>query len=109
MSYVRFGVDGSQVYVYPDVAGYVRCCGCGLTKRLPDRSDEELAALWVPLGMDREAWGRKRWEPDFHTTDLDAMLAHLAEHRQAGHRVPDWVDDDLRGDWPKFDSKETTR
>lgn len=70
MSFVRFGEDGSDVYVYDDVGGYVTCCGCSL--------------------------GRE----DFHTTDLDAMLAHLAEHRAAGHEVPPWVDRGLRRDWP---------
>lgn len=26
------------------------------------------------------------------------MVAHLAEHRSAGHVVPDWVDDEIRAD-----------
>ena len=71
MSFVRFGEDGSNVYVYDDVGGYVTCCFCALN---PDA--------------------------DFHTTDLDAMLVHLTEHRAAGHHVPGWLDDELRDDWP---------
>lgn len=30
MSYARFGWDDSDVYVYLDVGGYLRCCGCPL-------------------------------------------------------------------------------
>ena len=28
MSFIRFHSRGSEVYVYPDVDGYHRCCGC---------------------------------------------------------------------------------
>lgn len=28
MSYCRFGWDGSDVYVYPDIDGRLECCGC---------------------------------------------------------------------------------
>ena len=31
MSYARFGRD-SDVYVYPDVGGYISCCGCSLSR-----------------------------------------------------------------------------
>lgn len=98
MSFVRFGSDGSEVYIYDDVRGFKICCGCGLSKRLPDLTDAELAELWVPLGVDPESQ-RARWEPDFTTNDLDAMLTHVAEHRTAGHVVPDWVDAKLRDEW----------
>jgi hypothetical protein len=99
MSFVRMGSDGSQVYIYDDCDLGPRCCFCALAKRLPDRTDEELADMWVPSGMDPEIW-RVRREPDFATRDLDAMLAHVAEHRAAGHVVPAWVDDSLRTGWP---------
>lgn len=99
MSFVRLGQDGSQVYIYDDVRGYKLCCFCPLTKKIRDRTDEELAALWLPVAdADREHW-RAIYEPDFHTNDLDAMLAHIAEHRAAGHVVPDWVDQRLRDEW----------
>lgn len=92
------GTDGSQVYIYDDVDRDKVCCFCALTKRLPDRTDAELAELWTPADMDRETW-RARWEPDFATNDLDAMLAHIADHRAAGHIVPAWLDDALREGW----------
>ena len=28
MSYARFGWEGSNVYVYADVGGYLNCCAC---------------------------------------------------------------------------------
>ena len=31
MSYARFGWEGSDVYVYLDVGGYLACCGCCLS------------------------------------------------------------------------------
>lgn len=98
MSFVRFGSDGSQVYIYDDVRGYKICCGCTLSERLTDRTDAELAELRLPAGADPEVW-RGRWAPDFTTNDLDAMLAHVAKHRAAGHVVPAWVDDVLREEW----------
>lgn len=79
MSFVRFGSDGSQVYIYDDVRGYKICCFCAFTPW--DDEAERTAA------------------PDFHTNDLDAMLTHIAEHRTAGHVVPDWVDQRLRNEW----------
>lgn len=107
MSFVRFGTDGSQVYIYDDVNRGPVCCGCALAERLPDRTDAELATLWVPAGMDREFY-RQQWAPDFATGDLDAMLAHIAEHRAAGHVVPDWVDQTLRDNWDRDQATSMT-
>lgn len=73
MSFVRFGTDGSQVYIYDDVYQGLRCCGCALH---PD------------------PWGSFAFGDDGHAE----LLAHLAEHRSAGHVVPDWVDDEIRAD-----------
>ncbi len=36
---------------------------------------------------------------DLATRDLDEMLAHLDEHRDAGHRVPNWLAEHLRTEW----------
>lgn len=98
MSFARFS-DESQVYIYDDVAGYVICCFCPLVKRMPDRTEEELDAVVLAPGFDREMY-RKQFEPDFRTTDLDAMLAHLAEHRAVRHVVPRWLDARLIDEWP---------
>lgn len=107
MSFVRFGQDDSSVYIIEtknaDGDLVKECCGCSLNKRLPDRTDAELAEVWVPAGMSREFF-RQRWEPDFTTDDLDAMLGHLAEHRTNGHVIPGWLDRELADRW----TKETT-
>jgi hypothetical protein len=99
MSFIRRGLDGSDLYIYERGDGKKQCDGCPLAKRLPDRTDAELAA-YVPdsLATDRELW-RARWEEDFATADLAAMLAHVAEHRAAGHCVPDYLETWLREDW----------
>jgi glutaredoxin len=98
MSFVRLGENGSQVYIYDDVDRGPTCCYCAFTKRLPDRTDAELAELWIPFGLAREHY-RQRSEPDFSTRDLGEMLEHVARHRAAGHVVPDWVDQVLRDEW----------
>ena len=65
MSYCRFGYDGSEVYVYSGADGIV-CCGC-------------------------------RLDPIEQTTfELHSeMIAHLLEHRKAGHVVPQYAIDTL--------------
>src|SRR5688572_16988801 len=35
---------------------------------------------------------------EWYFGSTDAMIAHLAEHRAAGHDVPDGIEDDLRAD-----------
>lgn len=83
VSFVRFGTDGSQVYIYEinqtDADGRLLkvCHNCAL-----------LGGSWLRTGV-----------TNFETSDLTAMLKHLAEHRAAGHRVPDWLDDDLGREW----------
>lgn len=74
MSYARWGRDGSDVYVYQHIKGPMVCCGC-LLAREPDAPTP--------------------W-PDFHATTVADMLEHLAQHRDAGHRVPRFVDDRLK-------------
>jgi hypothetical protein len=73
VSFVRFGVDGSNVYLF-DHADYGPVCwNCSMR-----------------LDQDREF---------FSTDDLDTMLAHIAEHRASGDTVPEWVDQVLRDEW----------
>jgi len=64
MSYCRFAWDGSDVYVFPTNNGQedvIECCGCKL------------------VGHE---WGH------FDCKTPEEMIAHLAEHRKAGHFVP---------------------
>lgn len=63
MAIVRWGTEGSDVYLYESTGmGCVVCCGCALTDKT-----EPLPTNW------------------------DAN-AHIAEHRAAGHHVPAYVD-----------------
>jgi hypothetical protein len=72
MSFARFGPE-SDVYVYAHVGGFVQCCGCLLGDFLGDDWDYHSAA---------------------------DVVAHMQEHVDAGHRVPqhllspDTYDDD---------------
>lgn len=63
MSYARIGWEGSDVYVFLSGRGYFDCCGCSLSS----------------------GWSSY--------PNTDAILAHLREHRDAGHCV---VEDTLR-------------
>jgi hypothetical protein len=80
VSFVRFGSDGSQVYIYDDVDRGPTCCFCGLAKVTYDEDENP------------------HWE-DFSSRTLDAMLHHVADHRAAGQVVPEWVDHALRDEW----------
>jgi hypothetical protein len=68
MSYCRFGPD-SDVYVYSNLDGKVECCWCALSETRET----------VPLTREE-------------------MLAHLWDHEQAGHKVPDYATLRLRGE-----------
>jgi hypothetical protein len=81
MSYCRFN-DGtnpfdlppdldqgrSDAYIFESVEGHWECCGCWL-------ADDE-------------------WRYCASTKEL--MLVHIAEHRAAGHIIPESVDEELR-------------
>jgi hypothetical protein len=72
MSYCRFGWGGSDVYVYEDVSLGIYCCGCALT----------------PGGF-------IAGNPGADHVAADVMVAHLKEHRRAGHTVPQHAIDSL--------------
>ena len=65
MAICRFG-DGSDVYVFYNVHGGIECCGCRLS----------------------DVCG-------FNAKNEAEMIAHLAYHRAAGHRVPPEAFEDL--------------
>lgn len=74
MSYVRFRQDGSNVYLYEQDIGEIVCCTCRLNSR-----------SIVLYG-------------------IDEALTHIAEHRAAGHHVPEWVDEEIEADRDELDS-----
>lgn len=71
MSYARFAAD-SDVYVFFNCDGYYECCAC------------------------RIAWDEHKLSPWVETAE--EMLAHMAEHIEKGHKVPDYCTERLRRD-----------
>jgi hypothetical protein len=62
------------------------------TSLWPFVSHGKVACLFCELTRDRAV-------VDFATRDLGEMLAHLDEHRAAGHVVPPWLGEHLRESW----------
>ncbi len=86
MSYARFGLDGSSVYIID--------CDFGSTG--PDLAEIGVIVLacWNCALLNE---GSRSWA--YSTPYRAAMLKHIADHRAAGHHVPDWVDEGIRDDW----------
>ena len=68
MSYCRWGVDGSNVYVFITDEGYI-CCECKLRD-----------------------WG------DALCQSPESMITHLKDHEKEGDTVPAYVFEQLKGD-----------
>lgn len=90
MSYIRWG-DDSDVYVYAHTQGGVCCCACILN---------------APVNQ---------LYPDTACISANAMLDHLQEHINAGHKVPPVALERLRRDlhgwsgWSWYDLRCRTR
>lgn len=96
MSYARFGWEGSDVYVYLDVDGYLTCCGCVLQERewVNDPNRPIFGGYFKPIG--------ELIVTRFETTA--ALLAHLDRHRAEGHCVTDDTYESLRDDAEENDA-----
>lgn len=70
MSYARFGEEGSSVYVYMHVEGWLECCWCDLIRD---------AAC-------------------FEARSTAEMVEHLRKHEEAGDVVPPGVIAELEAD-----------
>lgn len=90
MSWARFGAEHSDVYLFPTdtypgdgstAVAVGECCGCKITEAPhPD-------AIWGGT---------------FVTPHLDVFLAHLDQHRAAGHTVPDSAYAQVRAEWDEY-------
>lgn len=78
MSYARFSED-SDVYVFLRDLG-LECCSCTFAVLAEMRSANVTMSL------------------NFLAHNTDDMLAHLDQHRAAGHVVPDYAYEGLRDD-----------
>jgi hypothetical protein len=82
VSYCRFGWDGSDVYIYTSVGGWIECCVCSLQ---PTRQAELL--------------GEKiEMHESFKAYDTQEMIYHIKEHREKGDHIPDYVEEELIAD-----------
>ena len=82
MSYCRFGWEGSDVYIYMSTGGWIECCACSLQ---PTRRG-------TLLGEDFDI------HESFKAYDTQEMIYHITQHREAGHHVPHYVEEELRND-----------
>lgn len=83
MSFVRWGENGSAVYVFETVDGGITCCGCPLNEIAPD---ELFPPSWTTSsGTPFSAADPSRGQP---RAAYDEMIAHLEFHLGAGHTVP---------------------
>jgi hypothetical protein len=86
MSYVRFGEDGSDVYVFTSATG-LDCCACFLQPRQwVEDAARPFGGYLKEVGPHVEQAFRSNHE----------MIAHLELHLAAGDRVPDFVLTPLR-------------
>ena len=92
MSYCRFGE--ADAYIYLGVNG-LECCGCIMApkEKYPTPYVDMFGLTWedysLPVGP-------------FETTR--EMLKHIAEHRAAGHHIPEYVDERLKNEYPDLDT-----
>jgi hypothetical protein len=82
MAYARWGWDGSDVYVFLNVSGWIECCSCWMNEPIPESAFSE----------------------SFQGRSADEMIAHLREHVAAGHTVPEDLIPDINADRERIDS-----
>lgn len=83
MSYARFGWDGSDVYVYEHVSGFIECCGCNLVE--PEDPDFMYGSAQLKTAR--------------------LALEHLEEHVSAGQTVPADTFERIKADHPDLDAE----
>lgn len=87
MSFARWGVDGSDVYVFSDVAGGVSCCGCALDTGVNENDFTDF------FGMVHKKGEPKMFGDTAHFYDLESLLDHYRAHQQVGNSVPGYLFD----------------
>jgi len=77
MSYCRRGWDGSQVYMYWHVDGFIECSGC------------EFDDPWI-----------------VQLNSLDEAIEHVKKHIRAGHNVPLLLEESIKTENPWMEGAE---
>jgi hypothetical protein len=80
MSYCRF--IESDAYIYDDVFYGLYCAACSLSEPI----------VIYNIFFDAEV---PAWKGFAAGCDYDKMLEHISDHRQAGHYIPQHVDEQL--------------
>jgi len=75
MSWARFS-ENSDLYIFDDVHGGITCCAC----RLQELHETILPGLQLP--------------GDFNCRTEEEMIAHIREHKEAGHNIPEGLLDE---------------
>ncbi len=92
MSYCRF--SGADAYIYLGYYG-IECCGCILAEKT--KLDKP-----IPTNFGFEVMYSYEQVGPFETAR--EMLEHIAEHRDAGHDIPLYVDEAIKEDFPDLDA-----
>lgn len=83
MSYARFGWEGSDVYIYEHVSGFIECCGCSLVK---PEDDYEIFGF-------------------YHANTAREMLTHIDQHLAKSDTVPTDCIDRIKEEHPDLDAQ----
>lgn len=111
MSYVRFG-EGSDLYVFAHVGGFIQCCACRLAPLVKTVFTE--GCKDHPLFGDKlpcekcggEGCDACMMHGNTDTKTKSEMIEHVKAHISAGHSVPDYVIPNLQKDIEEYGDEE---
>jgi len=83
MAYARF--YDSHIYIYPSTEGYITCAGCWLNK---DKSGLSICPNSINI------------------TNDDELKAHLEDHSNAGHSMPENLLQEILSDPDRYGAVE---
>ena len=94
MSYCRF--SSGDVYMYSHVAGFIECCACSLAPTEPANMGDLAAVLGVEQSEAPELFEDFEMNGSLQFNTRSEALTHLQQHRDAGHKVPEYAFERLR-------------
>lgn len=89
MSYCRF--SSGDVYMYPHAAGFIECCACSFAPTEPANMGDLAAALGLEESDTPELYQDFDMYGSLQFNTRSEALAHLQQHRDAGHKVPEYA------------------
>lgn len=94
MSYCRF--SSGDVYMYPHAAGFIECCACSFAPPEPANMGDLAALLGADENESPELFEDFEINGSLQFNTRSEALAHLQQHRDAGHKVPEYAFERLR-------------